>query len=124
MTWSHLASSRRTLLGNPVSVRKMLPGSLLAAYVAAAFLMFFQFTKQDPTLRSHVYIAPIGGGEERHVSDDRFLYSENNAVWTADGRYIVFTSSEVRATASPLRARLRPRRRCGRRRCGIRSVTS
>jgi tricorn protease len=50
--------------------------------------------KQDRTLRSHVYVVPIGGGEERHVSDDRLLYSENNAVWTADGRYLVFTSSE------------------------------
>jgi hypothetical protein len=57
MTWSHLASSRRTLLGNPASVRKMLPGSLLAAYVAAAFLMFFQFTKHDPTLSA---ILPFG----------------------------------------------------------------
>ena len=52
------------------------------------------FSKQDRTLRSHVYIAPIAGGEERHVSDDSLLYSESNAVWTADGRYIVFTSSE------------------------------
>jgi len=52
------------------------------------------FSKQDRTLRSHVYIAPIGGGEERHVSDDRLLYSESNAVWTADGRYLVFTSAE------------------------------
>ncbi|HEV3140406.1 MAG TPA: hypothetical protein VGY57_07830, partial [Vicinamibacterales bacterium] len=52
------------------------------------------FSKQDRTLRSHVYIAPIAGGEERHVSDDRLLYSENNAVWTADGRYLVFVSSE------------------------------
>jgi tricorn protease len=52
------------------------------------------FSKQDRTVRPHVYIAPIGGGEERHVSDDSLLYSENNAVWTADGRYIVFTSSE------------------------------
>src|SRR5499427_8501014 len=52
------------------------------------------FAKQDRTLRSHVYIAPIGGGEERHVSDDRLLYSESNAVWTADGRYLVFTSAE------------------------------
>ena len=34
------------------------------------------------------------GGEERHVSDDSLLYSETNAVWTADGRYLVFTSSE------------------------------
>ncbi len=50
--------------------------------------------KQDRTLRSHVYIAPIAGGEERHISDDRLLYAEGNAVWTADGRYIVFTSVE------------------------------
>jgi tricorn protease len=52
------------------------------------------FARQDQTLRSHVYIVPIGGGEERHISDDRLLYSENNAVWTADGRYLVFTSVE------------------------------
>ena len=51
-------------------------------------------SKQDRTLRSHVYIAPIAGGEERHVSEDRLLYAENNAVWTADGRYLVFTSTE------------------------------
>src|SRR5438552_4394271 len=52
------------------------------------------FSKQDRTLRSHEYIAPIGGGEEHHVSDDSLMYAENNAVWTADGRYIVFTSIE------------------------------
>jgi tricorn protease len=52
------------------------------------------FSKQDRTLRSHVYLAPIGGGEERHLSDDAMMYSETNAVWTADGRYIVFTSTE------------------------------
>jgi tricorn protease len=52
------------------------------------------FAKQDRTLRPHVYIAPIAGGEERHISDDSVQYSETNAAWTADGRYIVFTSSE------------------------------
>ena len=52
------------------------------------------FSKQDRTLRSHVYIAPIAGGEERHVSDDSTLYSESNAVWTADGQYLIFTSAE------------------------------
>src|SRR5439155_7686819 len=51
-------------------------------------------SKQDRTLRSHVFVAPLGGGEERHISDDRLMYAESNAVWTADGRYIVFTSSE------------------------------
>ena len=52
------------------------------------------FSKQDRTLRSHVYIAPLAGGEERHVSDDSVLYSESNAVWTADGQYLIFTSAE------------------------------
>ena len=56
------------------------------------------FSKQDRTLRSHLYIAPIGGGEERHVSEDRVHYSESNGVWTADGRYIVFTSTESTPT--------------------------
>jgi tricorn protease len=56
------------------------------------------FSKQDRTLRSHVYIAPITGGEERHISDDRLLYAESNAVWTADGKYIVFTSVEGTTT--------------------------
>jgi tricorn protease len=51
------------------------------------------FSKQDRTLRAHVYIAPIGGGEERHVSEDSVHYAEANPVWTADGRYLVFTSS-------------------------------
>jgi tricorn protease len=55
---------------------------------------WISYAKQDRTLRSHVYIVPIGGGEERHISDDKVQYSENNAVWTADGRYIVFTSLE------------------------------
>jgi hypothetical protein len=35
----------------------MLPGSVLAACVGAAFLLFFQFTKQDPTLSA---ILPFG----------------------------------------------------------------
>ena len=52
------------------------------------------FSKQDRTLRPHVYIIPIAGGEERHISDDSLLYSETGAVWTADGRYLVFTSIE------------------------------
>ena len=67
------------------------------------------FAKQDRTLRSHVYIAPIAGGEERHISDDTHdCTPRTNAVWTADGRYIVFTSTEgfsngiaTRRAASP-----------------------
>jgi tricorn protease len=56
------------------------------------------FARQDPTLRYHVYIAPVAGGDERHVSEDSLLYSENDAVWTADGRYLVFTSTESAPT--------------------------
>ena len=52
------------------------------------------FSKQDKTLRSHVYVAPITGGDERHISDDSVHFSEANPVWTADGRYLVFTSAE------------------------------
>ena len=51
-------------------------------------------SKQDQTLRSHVYIIPIAGGEERRLADENLVYSETNAVWTADGKYIVFTSAE------------------------------
>src|SRR4051812_1136592 len=55
---------------------------------------WISFTKQDATLRSHVYIIAAAGGEERRLADDRTVYSETNAVWTGDGRYIVFTSAE------------------------------
>ena len=78
------------------------------------------FSKQDRTVRTHVYIAPITGGEERHISDDSLLYAENNAVWTADGRYIVFTSSEGTNNGIATQGGLRRRCRCGRCRCAIR----
>jgi tricorn protease len=52
------------------------------------------FGKQDATLRQHAYIMPIAGGEARHISDDTITYAENEAVWTADGQYILFTSTE------------------------------
>src|SRR4051812_1797420 len=47
---------------------------------------WISFTKQDATLRSHVYIIAASGGEERRLADDKTVYSETNAVWTADGR--------------------------------------
>src|SRR4029450_9945230 len=46
---------------------------------------------------SPLSISPIAGNTpatERHLSDENKMYSESNAVWTADGRYIVFTSVE------------------------------
>ncbi len=50
------------------------------------------FTRTDRTLRPHVYIAPAEGGPEHHITDDK-IFSETGAVWTADGKYLVFTSS-------------------------------
>jgi tricorn protease len=67
----------------------------IASVAVSPDAKWVSFSKQDATLRPHIYIAPIGGGEERHVSDDSLLYAENNAVWTADGRYLVFTSVEA-----------------------------
>src|SRR5262249_13363497 len=40
------------------------------------------------------YVIPIAGGEERHLADENLVYSETNAVWTADGKYIAFTSAD------------------------------
>ncbi len=66
----------------------------IGAFAVSPDSKWVAFSKQDRTLRSHVYIAPIAGGEERHISDDALLFSESNPAWTADGRYLVFTSSE------------------------------
>src|SRR2546430_15418068 len=46
------------------------------------------------TLFPYTPLSRSGGGEERHIPEDGLMYSETNAVWTADGRYIVFTSAE------------------------------
>jgi tricorn protease len=51
------------------------------------------FSKQDRTMRNHVYIAPATGGEERHITEDSRAFSEGSAVWTADGRFIAYTTS-------------------------------
>ncbi len=78
------------------------------------------FTKQDATLRSHVYIIPSGGGEERRLADDAIVYSETNAVWTADGRYIVFTSAEGFSNGIASQGGSKRRWNCGRPRSAIR----
>ncbi len=49
--------------------------------------------KEDRTMRNHAYIAPSAGGEERRITDDNLSFSENSAVWTADGRFIIYISS-------------------------------
>ena len=76
--------------------------------------------KQDRTLRSHVYIVPITGGEERHVSDDRVLYSESSPVWTADGRHLVFISTESASAGIATQGGITATMDCTRCRCGIR----
>jgi len=73
-------------------------GRMIGSVAVSPDSKWVAFSKQDRTLRFHVYIAPITGpttgNAERHISDDSLLYSETNAVWTADGRYIIFTSAE------------------------------
>jgi tricorn protease len=51
------------------------------------------FVKTDATGRSHAYVIPAAGGQERHITDDTEAYSETSAVWTGDGRYIVYIVS-------------------------------
>jgi tricorn protease len=49
------------------------------------------FTKQDETLRSHVYVMAISGGPERRIAEDDESFSEIGAVWSADGRFLAYT---------------------------------
>jgi len=74
----------------------MVTSSTLASPRGPAFSpdsKWVTFVKSDATGRSHVYVAPAAGGEERHITDDREAFSESSAVWTGDGRYIAYTVS-------------------------------
>ncbi len=74
----------------------VLASSTIAAPRSPAFSpdgKWVTIVKQDATMRSHVYIAPVTGGEERHIIDDTLAFSEGSAVWTADGRFIAYTTS-------------------------------
>ncbi len=51
------------------------------------------FGKEDLTMRNHIYVVPLAGGEERRITDDSLSFSESSAVWTSDGRFIVYISS-------------------------------
>jgi tricorn protease len=55
---------------------------------------FVSFATPDRTARSHVYVVPMAGGTPRHITTDRLQYSETDAAWTGDGRYLVFATSE------------------------------
>jgi tricorn protease len=49
------------------------------------------FTKSGETLLPHVYVMPATGGEAKRITDDD-VYSDTNAIWTPDGKRIVYTS--------------------------------
>jgi tricorn protease len=47
------------------------------------------YHKSDPTLLSHVYVVAATGGKEQRITDDD-VYSDSNALWTPDGKQIVY----------------------------------
>jgi tricorn protease len=49
------------------------------------------FTRAGRNLLPHVYVMPAGGGPERRITDDT-TYSDSNAVWTPDGKALVYLS--------------------------------
>lgn len=49
---------------------------------------WISYSKQDSLLRSHVYVKPLAGGEERKVEGEDFLMSAG-AKWTADGKKLL-----------------------------------
>ncbi|MCC6126125.1 MAG: PD40 domain-containing protein [Pirellulales bacterium] len=55
------------------------------------------FSKQDETLRQHVYIVAVAGGGapaervERRIAEDDRSFSEGSAVWSGDGRFLAYT---------------------------------
>ncbi|HXG09158.1 MAG TPA: S41 family peptidase [Gemmataceae bacterium] len=50
---------------------------------------WISYHKASDTLLSHVYVIPADGGAERRLTDDD-VYSDSNAVWTPDGKRIVY----------------------------------
>ena len=49
---------------------------------------WLSYSKQDSLLRSHVYVKPLAGGEERKVEGEDFLMS-SGAKWTPDGKKLL-----------------------------------
>jgi tricorn protease len=78
------------------------------------------FSKQDETLRYHVYIMAVTGGPERRIAEVDRSFSEGGAVWSGDGRFLAYTvqagtgggvasaggrvAEQMRLMALPLRA--------------------
>ncbi len=49
------------------------------------------YTKLSPTLLPHVYVVPADGGAEKRITDTD-SYSDSGAVWTPDGKKLVYLS--------------------------------
>src|SRR5207247_1621769 len=47
------------------------------------------YTKASNTLLPHVYVIPADGGQEQRITDEA-SYSDSSAVWTPDGKRIVY----------------------------------
>jgi len=62
---------------------------------------WISYTKPDRNLRSHVYVIPAAGGSERHFGGED-LFSELGAMWTPDGKKLIFLSGNLQGgIASP-----------------------
>jgi tricorn protease len=49
------------------------------------------YAKSGRDLLPHIYVAPADGGAEKRITDPD-TYSDNNALWTPDGKAIVYLS--------------------------------
>jgi tricorn protease len=47
------------------------------------------YTRSEPTLLPHVYVIPSQGGPEKRITDED-TYSDSGAVWTPDGKGLVY----------------------------------
>ncbi len=52
---------------------------------------WLSFSKSSDTLLPHVYVMPSTGGEAKRVTEDH-VYSDSNAVWTPDGKRLIYMS--------------------------------
>jgi tricorn protease len=50
---------------------------------------WISFNKSDRNLLPHVYVMPAAGGEAKRITDDH-VYSDSSALWTPDGKYLVY----------------------------------
>jgi tricorn protease len=74
---------------------RVLTSSMLAPPRGLAFSpdsKWVSFSKEDETLRRHVYIMAVSGGPERHIAEDDLAFSEGYAVWSGDGRFLAYTA--------------------------------